>query len=187
VVVVTVVVLVVAGCDVEELIGVLLAGGEVADVGAVGARVVGAVGPRVVDVGGGLILPGTPTDVGVVVCVGVGCDGEVDRVVGTESLAGAVVVDAANPLVTAFSGPSKTVVSRVLGSAVTELAPEGRRMPPAERRPEPTTSASRANAPTRRRQAPHVQIRQPQRAEVSSGGVGSAGTHHFIWRLSLVY
>jgi hypothetical protein len=69
------VVVVIAGCDVEELLAAAVAGGAV---------------PDVVDGGGRLTLPGAPTDEGVAVLVG--ADREDDVLDGRsleESLAGA--------------------------------------------------------------------------------------------------
>jgi hypothetical protein len=107
------VVVVTAGCDVEEPFGAWVVGGELTAVVAVGTWV-----------GGG--------------AVGTDCEGVVDGSAGIaspESVAGTKLKPASTTV----------VVGSDLGSAVTELAPEGRRTPPVERRTEPT-SPSKATA-----------------------------------------
>ena len=160
VVVVTVVAVVVAGCDVDELLGAFVGGGGLlAEVVTVGTWFVVGVLSRVVDVGDGSTAPGSSTDGGLVVRVGPDFRGKVDAVAG-----GTEVVDVTSSLVVvASSPPGATVVpgSGTLGSAVTEVAPEGRRMPAAEVPIDPT-SAWTATAPTSK-QATNAQASQPPR------------------------
>jgi hypothetical protein len=134
------VVAVVAGsCDVGELIGAL---------------VVGTVGSSVTTGGGGSV--GAPI---AVVRVAPGLVGAVDTVEG-----GTEVVDVTRSVVVVSSACSAATVTSgcgVFGSAVTEVAPEGRRSPPAVGPTEPTWAWT-ATAPTSRH-APNAQTSQPER------------------------
>ena len=123
--------------DVEELLAALVGGHLPPDVVTVVTWfVVGVVPAPVVDVGDGSTAPGRSTDGGRVVRVGPDLGGTVDAAAG-----GAEVVDVTSSLVVgASSAPGAIVVpvAGTLGSAVTEVAPDGRRTPAAMPPPEPT-------------------------------------------------
>lgn len=122
-----------AGCDV----GGLLAAGEVLAVVAVGTRV-----------GFGAVRAG--------------CEGVVDGTSGVDSVEKSDAVHESIPPMTSACSRPKTVVSGdvAIGAAVTEVAPEGRRTPPAERGAE-AISASMAN-PLTSTQAPNALSSQRQ-------------------------
>lgn len=131
VVVVNTVAAVVVSGDVVELFGALLAGGGLPVVTVGTWFVVGTVSSLVTAGGGGSV--GAPV---LVARVAPGFVGAVDTVEG-----GTEVVDVTRSVVDGSSACSAATVTSgcgVFGSAVTEVAPDGRRRPPAVCPTEPT-------------------------------------------------